>query len=115
MIDKISFDIWFLYGSFAYGVEGKPVYASQKAIDVQVLTDSESDARETIDLLRTLSTRSQGLLKTEIRVYSEGEDKPAHLFTQHCPALIKTEPIMLRLIDVQGVTPVDMERLSSFF
>ena len=109
-------DIWFLYGSFAYGVESVLFSFSSDSVHVNVLnTDTEAQA-ETFAFLDDLTENPKGLLRTELRIYGP-EDLaslrqvpfPVTLYTERVPTTFEAGAgiLQLRFDELRALTVAD--------
>lgn len=111
-----SIDVWFIFGSFVYGLEARPrAYSETELHVVPVLPDSEAERSELSSFLDTLTRDPRGLLRSELRIYSAGlaisVDTPVRLFTEAAPVLAENElgePV-LEFRHLQGLTPPDTQ------
>lgn len=125
---SFSVDIWFVFGSFVYGLEGQMIQYSERSIDVMLSGGAENERRELAEFFAELSENPKGLVKTEVRIFPAPDGTPRVAFTEGCEAIslvtqVVPQPIRgdsqggdtpcLRLIELEGLSQPDQSGWSS--
>ena len=123
-------DIWFLYGSFAYGVESVLSYFGPDALGVNVLGTNDAEQKQDVSaFLDDLTENPKGLLRTELRIYGpEGHavagqaglgfahpvQFPVTLVTERVPASVEAPMghLQLRFEELRALTAPDQAQFA---
>ncbi len=116
LLEKLSADVWFVFGSFVYGLEGSVSACSPDGVEIHLQSAAHEDAQGLSQFLEEVVINSRRLLKTQICFYDTGsvgsssEDLCISLFTEVCPAFCAGEPSgHLVLSGLRGVTDDDFQ------
>jgi hypothetical protein len=114
LLEKLSADIWFLFGSFAYGFEGRVVACQGDSLELEIASPETESAHGVGLFLEDLVTNGRGLVKSQLTLFCEdnslelGEACEVCLFTDILPTARANAPLGLILFSgVRGVTPRD--------
>ncbi len=108
-LSEYSVDVWFLYGSFTYGLETRVHSLSGQSLTLEVELGEADTPEDVSRFLETLIENPRGLLRSEICLYGPDEDEPIRLYTEVSPTFtqIETHSLRLRFSHVSGLTPRD--------
>lgn len=124
MLSHFETDVWLLFGSFAYGLEGRILSFGADELTLLIRTPSpEEENEDLVGFLETLFEDPAGLLRTEIRIYPEAESAasmlvhtelpevefPVTVMTEVAPveARIRLGDPVLRLVRLQALSEAD--------
>lgn len=100
MLSGYSVDVWFLYGSFTYGLETRVCSYSTDALVVEVCgadaAVAPQGASDVQAFLESLLENPRGLVRTELAVYGpEDDEAPVRLQTEVVPRFAPVGPLFL--------------------
>jgi hypothetical protein len=112
MLENVSVDVWFVFGSFVYGFEGRVVACDSQQIEVQLSFSDVDAVPGLVSFLDILAAGAKGLLKSQISLFAEGSlpggFEALRIFTEMSP-VVRSSPLLGRLVfsGLCGVTPHD--------
>ncbi len=113
MPQKYSVDIWFVFGSFVYGFEGRLVSWENARLEVALTVGQGAEAQGMFDFLSELSQCPKGFLKSEIRLYegSGSQEKPlVSLVTEVVPqATVQMPQPCVVFSNLHGISQNDVD------
>jgi|GEM_PF-4996010 len=104
MLSGYSVDVWFLYGSFTYGLETRVCSYSTDALVLEVVLEVcgagpdavPQGASDVQAFLESLLDNPRGLVRTELAVYGpEDDETPVRLQTEVVPRFAPVGPLFL--------------------
>lgn len=110
MVPGFSVDVWFLYGSFAYGLEAGVVDYGPGTLKLVLLeAESTQTAADLSAFLESVTEHPRGLMRSELRIYGPrslhqqaGLGWPVTVGTELAPVL--ESPCQLTFVNLRGVT-----------
>ena len=85
-------DVWFLYGSFTYGLESRVCSYTAQSLTLEVILDADDSLDDVAAFLETLVDNPRGLVRSELCVYAPRESEPVRVFTEVAPTLASLQP-----------------------
>jgi hypothetical protein len=87
MLSEYSVDVWFLYGSFSYGLESRVCAYASQALTLEVALEGTDSADDVASFLESLVENPRGLVRSEICIYGPTSEEPVRLYTDVSPTL----------------------------
>lgn len=90
MLSEYAVDVWFLFGSFSYGLESRVCAYAPHSLTLEVALDAADSADDVASFLETLVENPRGLVRSELCIYGPSAQEPVRLFTDVSPTLTST-------------------------
>ncbi len=109
VLNKVGVDVWFVFGSFVYGFEGRVMDCGSEHMEVQLCLSDFDGAQGVVSFLEEIATGAKSLLKSQISIFDNSAphnaESPLRVFTEISPA-IKSQTPAGRLVfsGLRGVT-----------
>lgn len=110
MLSDYAVDVWFLYGSFSYGLESSVCAFSSHSLTLDVVLEGSDAAEDVSSFLETLVENPRGLVRSELCLYPPMAQDPIRLYTEVSPALTPSSggvSVRLRFSHLAALTPHD--------